>query len=122
MPGPGMGDIKRLLGRFCLLPALLLVVTPDSAVAEAWTAADTMSFIFAAGWCSKEEGLMTREASIRMASDLTRWMEREYGYSREQLVRIAKEKDFVSRWNGVINSYGGCRGLLNEVYRKTGYR
>ena len=117
-----MGSAGLTVRGLALAPLLALGLTTGQAVAEEWTASDAVAFIVAAGWCSKEEGLMTKDASIVMARDLTRWMEREYGYTREQLVRIAKEKDFVSRWKRLISSYGGCRGLLNEVYRTTGYQ
>lgn len=105
-----------------LAAGLGIALFPVPARSEAWSAAEMTAFIVAASWCSKEEGIMTRQASIEFGADLLKWLEREFGYSREQISRIGRDEGFSERWKGLIRSYGGCRGLLNEVYRKTGSR
>lgn len=102
-------------------PWLALGLAMSPVMAEQWTATDSMAFILAAGWCSKEEGVMTERESLDMAHELTSWMVDEYGYTREQLIRIASEKDFHKRMQEMVRSFGGCRELLKAVWKKTGY-
>ncbi len=114
--------VKQGLGVFFATCLAAITLGSGTAIAEGWTAAEMTAFIVAASWCSKEEGHMSRAASITMGSDLLRWMEREYGISREQVITIGRDRGFDDRWRGMIRAYGGCRGLLEEVYEKTGFR